>query len=68
MPPKKTAGGVVSYSSIRSGRQKVSKAKANDLAATARLKYTGIPGLELAVTVTTPTGYGARRVRRSWRW
>lgn len=35
---------------IRSGRQKVSKAKANDPAATARLKYTGIPGLELAVS------------------
>jgi hypothetical protein len=36
--------------SVRSGRQKVSKAKANDLAATARLKYTGIAGLELAVS------------------
>jgi len=35
---------------IRSGRQKVSKAKANDLAATARLKYTGIAGLELSVS------------------
>lgn len=35
---------------IRSGRQKVSKAKANDPAATARIKYTGIPGLELAVS------------------
>ncbi|PCH83103.1 MAG: porin [Piscirickettsiaceae bacterium] len=35
---------------IRSGRQKVSKAKANDLAATGRLKYTGIPGLELAIS------------------
>ena len=37
--------------SVRSGRQKVSQAKANDLAATARLKYTGIAGLELAVSV-----------------
>ncbi|MBL4783751.1 MAG: porin [Porticoccaceae bacterium] len=36
--------------SIRSGRQKVSKAAANDPAVTARLKYTGIPGVELAVT------------------
>ncbi len=36
---------------VRSGRQKVSKAKANDLAATGRIKYTGIPGLELAVSV-----------------
>ncbi|MBL4743715.1 MAG: porin, partial [Cycloclasticus sp.] len=35
---------------IRSGRQKVGKAKANDPAVTARLKYTGIPGLELAVS------------------
>jgi hypothetical protein len=38
------------YSSIRSGRQKVSTAKANDPAVTARLKYTGILGLELAIT------------------
>lgn len=36
---------------VRSGRQKVSKATANDLAYTGRLKYTGIPGLELAGTV-----------------
>ncbi|MGB0237905.1 MAG: porin [Cycloclasticus sp.] len=35
---------------IRSGRQKLSEAKANDPAATARLKYTGIPGLEIALT------------------
>ena len=36
---------------IRGGRQKVEKAKANDLAYTGRLKYTGLPGLELAGTV-----------------
>jgi len=36
---------------IRSGRQKISNASANDLAMTARLKYTGVPGLELAGTV-----------------
>lgn len=36
---------------VRSGRQKVSNATANDLAYTGRLKYTGIPGLELAGTV-----------------
>jgi hypothetical protein len=36
---------------IRGGRQKVSKAKAEDLAYTARVKYTAIPGLELAATV-----------------
>ncbi|WP_371376445.1 porin [Thalassotalea aquiviva] len=32
----------------RDGRQKVSEAAANDLAMTTRIKYTGIPGLELA--------------------
>ncbi|BAJ03581.1 porin [Shewanella violacea] len=35
---------------IRSGRQKVSKANASDLAYTARVKYTAVPGLELAAT------------------
>ncbi|GAB3106084.1 porin [Aestuariicella hydrocarbonica] len=36
---------------IRSGRQKSAKANAEDFAYTARLKYTGIAGLELAATV-----------------
>jgi len=36
---------------IRSGRQKVANAKANSGAFTSRLKYTAIPGLELAGTV-----------------
>lgn len=36
---------------IRSGRQKISNANANDLALTGRLKYTGIPGLELAGSI-----------------
>jgi len=36
---------------VRSGRQKASKADATNLAYTGRLKYTGIPGLELAGTV-----------------
>ena len=36
---------------IRGGRQKVSNAKANDPAATARIRYTGINGLDLAATV-----------------
>ncbi len=36
---------------VRSGRQKSAKAAANDLAATARLKWTGVPGLELAAIV-----------------
>lgn len=35
--------------SIRSGRQKVSVARAKDGAVTARVKYTGIPGLELGL-------------------
>ena len=35
----------------RSGRQKVSNANANDLAYTARVKYTAIPGLELAASL-----------------
>lgn len=36
--------------SIRIGRQKTSKAKASALAYTGRLKFTGVPGLELAAT------------------
>ncbi len=40
---------------VRSGRQKVSKAQADDLAYTGRIKYTGIPGLELAGTVQYQT-------------
>lgn len=36
---------------IRDGRQKTSKANADNLAATGRIKYTGIRGLELAATV-----------------
>jgi hypothetical protein len=35
---------------IRSGRQKVAGANANDWAMTGRIKYTGIPGTELALT------------------
>lgn len=36
---------------IRDGRQKVAEANANNAAYTGRLKYTAIPGLELATTV-----------------
>jgi len=36
---------------IRSGRQKTAEASASDLAVTTRLKYTGLPGLELAASV-----------------
>lgn len=35
---------------IRGGRQKTANATANDLAVTGRVKYTGIPGVELAAT------------------
>ena len=35
---------------VRSGRQKVAEAIASDPAATLRLKYTGVPGLELAAS------------------
>jgi hypothetical protein len=36
---------------VRGGRQKVSNANAENLALTTRLKYTGLPGLELAGTL-----------------
>tara|TARA_B100001245_G_scaffold8087_1_gene5570 strand:- start:2024 stop:3157 length:1134 start_codon:yes stop_codon:yes gene_type:complete len=36
---------------IRSGRQKVAEATANKAAYTARIKYTAVPGLELAATL-----------------
>ncbi len=36
---------------FRSGRQKTANATANDLAFTGRVKYTGMPGLELAASV-----------------
>ncbi|NNC98882.1 MAG: porin, partial [Gammaproteobacteria bacterium] len=35
---------------IRSGRQKVAEAKAEDLAVTGRIRYTGVPGLELSLS------------------
>ena len=40
---------------IRSGRQKVAKATAEDLAYTGRIKYTAINGLELAATLQYQT-------------
>lgn len=36
---------------VRNGRQKVAEAAADDLAYTLRLRYTGVPGLELASTI-----------------
>lgn len=44
--------------SIRGGRQKTAEAKANNLAYTGRLKYTGTPGLELAATIRHETDIG----------
>ncbi len=44
-----TSGG--SAYRVRSGRQKVSQAEANNPAYTGRIKYTGMPGLELAATL-----------------
>ncbi|HSH28686.1 MAG TPA: porin [Thiohalobacter sp.] len=40
---------------VRDGRQKSAKADASDLAYTGRLKYTGMPGLELAASVQHQT-------------
>ena len=45
------SSGLDGGTNIRGGRQKVAKATANDLAYTGRLKYTGLPGLELAGTI-----------------
>jgi len=42
--------GLADGTSIRGGRQKTAKAKANNLAATARAQYTGISGLTLSGT------------------
>jgi len=44
--------------SIRGGRQKVSKQKANNPIVALRTKYTGLPGLELAGTVLHQTDMG----------
>lgn len=43
-------GGLDEGANIRSGRQNAAEAEAEDKAATARIKYTAIPGLELAVS------------------
>jgi hypothetical protein len=40
---------------IRSGRQKTAEADASDFAYTGRVKYTGIPGLELAASLNYQT-------------
>ena len=36
---------------VRNGRQKTSKAQADDLASTGRIKWTGMPGIEIAGTL-----------------
>ena len=50
---------------IRSGRQKAAKANANNLAYTGRIKYTGVPGLELAATARLETDLGQGEVAGS---
>lgn len=45
------SSGLDGGTNIRGGRQKTSKASADNLALTFRIKYTGISGLELATTV-----------------
>ena len=40
---------------VRSGRQKTAEASAEDLAYTGRVRYTGIPGLELAASANYQT-------------
>ncbi|MDQ7091001.1 MAG: porin [Methylococcales bacterium] len=44
--------------SVRSGRGKVSKQQANEPIIVARVKYTGVPGLEVAATVLHQTDMG----------
>ena len=56
--------------SIRSSRQSGSRANAEELATTARVKYTGIPGLELGLALQyqsdlTQAGIGNSRLGRS---
>jgi hypothetical protein len=43
---------------IRNGRQKVANAVADELASTARIKYTGVPGLELAASLSVQSDVG----------
>ncbi len=42
---------------VRDGRQKVSKAKADSLMTSGRIKWTGVPGLEVAATLTWQDDY-----------
>lgn len=46
-----------SANTVRSGRQKVSNARANSLMYTGRVKWTGVPGLEVAATIATMDDY-----------
>ena len=50
--------GLETSSNIRSGRQKVAEANAEYPAATGRLRYTGIPGLELAASYQYQSNIG----------
>jgi len=52
-----TDNGKKTYLSIRSGRQKTAKADADDFAVTGRVKYTGLSGVELALTAQYQQDY-----------
>ncbi len=47
---------------VRGGRQKVSEADAEDLAATGRLRWTGMPGVELAATLQYQSDIGQSKI------
>jgi len=49
--------GTTGTTKVRSGRQKVGNAKAKSLMTAARVKWTGVPGLEIAATVTYQDDY-----------
>ena len=54
--------GLETSSNIRSGRQKVAEANAEYPAATGRLRYTGVPGLELSASYQFQSNIGGELV------
>lgn len=52
-----TSGLDIQNGNVRDGRQKVSKANAEHLMGVGRIKWTSIPGLEVAATLTYQDGY-----------
>lgn len=49
--------GTTGTAKVRDGRQKVGNAKADSLMTTGRIKWTGVPGLEVAATLTYQDDY-----------